>query len=75
MRAKPLTGDAGWGGCCDGTIGAEATSRIPGSWEGEWEPSPLGTARVESLLEAVEIEICIALLVDAATILMRQNRR
>jgi hypothetical protein len=47
----------------------------PGPREGEWEPSPLGTARVESLLEAVEIEICIALLVGAATILMRQNRR
>jgi hypothetical protein len=50
----------GW--MLDGTIGAEATSRIPGSWEGEWEPSPLGTARVESLLEAVEIVIFVAVL-------------
>lgn len=59
---------------CDGTVGAELTSRISGSWEGELEPSPPGTARVESLLEVVGIAIFVGLLVGAATILIRENR-
>jgi hypothetical protein len=36
---------------------------------------PPGTARVESLLETVGIAIFVALLVGAAVILIRQNRR
>jgi hypothetical protein len=43
--------------------------------EGTTEAVPPGTARVESLLETVGIAIFVALLVGAAVILIRQNRR
>jgi hypothetical protein len=48
---------------------------IPGPREGELEPSPPGTARVESLLEVIGIAIFGALLVGVAINLIRQNQR
>jgi hypothetical protein len=52
-----------------------AFGRPPATQEGTTEAVPPGTARVESLLETVGIAIFVALLVGAAVILIRQNRR
>jgi hypothetical protein len=55
-----------------------AFSRPPGIaeiGEGTTEALPPGTARAGNLLETVGIAIFIALLVGAAIILIRQNRR
>jgi hypothetical protein len=47
----------------------------PGIGEGTTEALPPGTARVGNLLETVGIVIFLALLVGAAVILIRQNRK
>ncbi|MBJ6128531.1 hypothetical protein [Microvirga splendida] len=48
---------------------------IPGIGERATEALPPGTARVGNLLEIVGVVIFVALLVGAAVILIRQNRR
>ncbi|ANY85033.1 hypothetical protein BB934_43260 (plasmid) [Microvirga ossetica] len=48
---------------------------IPETGEAALEARPPGTARVETMLETVGIAIFAALLVSAAVILIRRNRR